>query len=134
MLDTIGKPEPDPMAPKGWAHSRTIIFNAIAAFLTVAYGIAQVVSQNPAGLDPRVITVAGLIVTVGNLYLRMGTTAPIAGTSAATRVQAAKETIALNAAVQVAGPSVTTSSTQVVGHTDLTSPSVTTVWPPPPEA
>lgn len=107
---------PDPIAPKGLLQSRTIVFNGIVAILTIGYAVAQVVSQNPTGLDPRIISVAGIIVAIGNLYFRLGTTQPIAGTGAADRVEAAKQTIALNAAVHVAGPiipSVSTTSTVV---------------------
>lgn len=102
MLDTnTGKIEPDPLTPKRWLESRTVIFNGLVALLTVAYAIAQVLQQNPQGLDPRIISVAGIIVAVGNIYLRAGTTAPIAGTPAQRKVDQALMKTALEPPVQL---------------------------------
>lgn len=81
--------EPDPLEPKKWWESRTAWLNGLAALGIVLYGGAQIITQDSSGLDPRIITFAGLVVTIGNVYLRSGTTAPIAGSRAQKKVDRA---------------------------------------------
>jgi hypothetical protein len=97
VLDTLGSaddamsdpPKPDPFQPKGWFESRTVILNGIFGILAAAYAISQVLMDNPAWLDPRIISAAGVIVAIGNVWLRAGTTRPIAGTRAHKEVERA---------------------------------------------
>lgn len=68
------------MEPKNWWESWTLWFNV--ASLIVA--IAGVFTDPALASDPRIVSVATAVVTVGNVILRvLRTSQPIAGTPAA---------------------------------------------------
>jgi len=65
------------MTAKPFWQSRTVWFNAISLIVAVAGVLVDPVFA----LDPRVVTGATLIMTIGNTILRTMTNQPIQGTS-----------------------------------------------------
>jgi len=63
---------------KPWWRSRTIWFN----IATLAVAGAGVLLDPSLALDRNVVTIATIVVTVGNAALRLTTNQPIAGTPA----------------------------------------------------
>jgi hypothetical protein len=70
------------MTPKPWQTSRTLIVNA-ALTLVFALGLVGQLAGAFA-IDPRYVALAGAAAAIVNFWLRLDTTAPIAGTPAAT--------------------------------------------------
>lgn len=61
------------MEGKKWWASKTIIFNVITAIISVAGAVAS----PEVAADPKIQSVALLVITVGNTVLRLITSEPI---------------------------------------------------------
>jgi hypothetical protein len=69
------------MTPKPWQMSRTLVLNLL---LTIVFALGLVGQLAGAfAIDPRYVALAGAAAAIVNFWLRLDTSAPIAGTPAA---------------------------------------------------
>jgi hypothetical protein len=85
-LDTLTTPPSDPTVPKEWWTSLTLWFNLVSLVVAVAGAFTDPALAS----DPRVVSAAAAVVTVGNAVIRiLRTSAPIAGTPIAAKAEQA---------------------------------------------